>query len=64
MGAGCTPLQAKHRAWVFCMVQAEHWVRVYALQVTKAKVYIEQKPWTRVQINGQPHDHGMLLRAA
>jgi len=28
------------------------------LQVTTAIVKIVEKPWERVQINGQPHEHG------
>lgn len=29
-----------------------------SMQVTKAKIHVEQKPWMRVQQNGRPHDHG------
>lgn len=29
------------------------------LQVTKAKVYVEQKPWSRLHMGETSHDHGM-----
>jgi hypothetical protein len=33
--------------------------RVYGFpQITESKVWVEQKPWQRVQIGGEPHDHG------
>ena len=28
------------------------------VQVTKAKIWVEQKPWQRVSMGGKPHDHG------
>jgi hypothetical protein len=27
-------------------------------QVSKAKVWVEQAPWKRVEVGGIPHDHG------
>ncbi|GFH22858.1 uricase [Haematococcus lacustris] len=41
----------------YAIALAQHFVRQYPL-VSKAKVTVEQKPWTRVQLNGKPHDHG------
>lgn len=35
-------------------------MRTYPL-VSKAKIYVEQKPWSRVQVQGQPHDHGYAM---
>ncbi len=29
-----------------------------SLQVSKAKVRVEEQPWKRLQMNGTPHDHG------
>ena len=33
------------------------WVQL-AVQVTKAKVTVEQAPWQRVTVEGQAHKHG------
>ncbi|GLI59081.1 hypothetical protein VaNZ11_000768 [Volvox africanus] len=44
----------------FAIALAQHFVLTYPL-VSKAKVYIEQKPWNRVQMGGLPHDHGYAL---
>ena len=39
-----TDIQSRHRSWM--------------PQVTKAKVWVEQKAWQRIAVNGQPHNHG------
>ncbi|EFJ50531.1 hypothetical protein VOLCADRAFT_73602 [Volvox carteri f. nagariensis] len=44
----------------FAIALAQHFVRTYPL-VSKAKIYVEQKPWNRMQIGGLPHDHGYAL---
>ncbi|KAL6756974.1 hypothetical protein V8C86DRAFT_2611861 [Haematococcus lacustris] len=44
----------------YAIALAQHFVRQYPL-VSKAKVTVEQKPWTRVQLNGKPHDHGYAV---
>ncbi|GAX74061.1 hypothetical protein CEUSTIGMA_g1511.t1 [Chlamydomonas eustigma] len=44
----------------FANALATHFVRTYPL-VSKAKIYIEQKPWARVQVNGLPHNHGFAV---
>ncbi|KAG2451510.1 hypothetical protein HYH02_004108 [Chlamydomonas schloesseri] len=44
----------------YAIALAQHFVRTYPL-VSKAKIYVEQKAWTRVQQNGLPHDHGYAL---
>lgn len=31
------------------------------LQVTKAKIAVEQKPWKRVMVGGALHDHGYTM---
>jgi len=31
-----------------------------SLQVSKAKVRVEEQPWKRLQINGNAHDHGEI----
>ncbi len=28
------------------------------VQITESKVWVEQKPWKRVAMDGEPHDHG------
>ncbi|KAG2445842.1 hypothetical protein HXX76_000446 [Chlamydomonas incerta] len=45
----------------YAIALAQHFVRTYPL-VSKAKIYVEQKPWTRVQQTGAPHDHGFALQ--
>ncbi|KXZ55900.1 hypothetical protein GPECTOR_2g1451 [Gonium pectorale] len=45
----------------FAIALAQHFVRTYPL-VSKAKIYVEQKPWARVQQGGLPHDHGYALQ--
>lgn len=45
----------------FAVALAQHFVRTYPL-VTKAKVWVEQKPWRRVVINDVAHDHGYAMR--
>lgn len=46
---------------------AQHFVHTYprvsccccrCCQVSKAKVWVEQAPWKRVEVGGIPHDHG------
>lgn len=49
----CTPEE-------FGIALAQHFVNMYPL-VTKAKVYIEEKPWKRVSIDGAPHEHGYAV---
>lgn len=44
----------------FAVALGKHFVQTYPL-ISKAKIYVEQKPWTRVQINGQAHDHGFTM---
>eukprot|EP00201_Polytomella_parva_P021528 CAMPEP_0175042350 /NCGR_PEP_ID=MMETSP0052_2-20121109/2510_1 /TAXON_ID=51329 ORGANISM="Polytomella parva, Strain SAG 63-3" /NCGR_SAMPLE_ID=MMETSP0052_2 /ASSEMBLY_ACC=CAM_ASM_000194 /LENGTH=301 /DNA_ID=CAMNT_0016305143 /DNA_START=64 /DNA_END=969 /DNA_ORIENTATION=- len=44
----------------FAVKLAKHFVKTYPL-VKKAKVYIEQKPWNRVSVGGQAHDHGYAV---
>lgn len=34
------------------------------VQVTKAKIWVEQKPWTRMTVDNEPHDHGVRLSIA
>ncbi len=31
-----------------------------SLQVSKAKVRVEEQPWKRLQIDGNAHDHGEI----
>jgi hypothetical protein len=35
-----------------------HQLDACEVQVTKAKIWVEQKPWQRVSIGGKAHDHG------
>ncbi|KAM3360077.1 Uricase-2 isozyme 1 [Capsicum chinense] len=44
----------------FAVVLAKHFTSFYQ-QVTGAIVNIVEKPWERVSINGQQHDHGFKL---
>mmetsp|Transcript_21583 Transcript_21583/g.59835 ORF Transcript_21583/g.59835 Transcript_21583/m.59835 type:complete len:316 (-) Transcript_21583:1079-2026(-) len=46
----CTPEE-------YSIALAQHFLREYPL-VSKAKIAVEQKPWTRAQLNGVPHNHG------
>eukprot|EP00199_Chlamydomonas_sp_CCMP681_P005584 CAMPEP_0119102204 /NCGR_PEP_ID=MMETSP1180-20130426/1031_1 /TAXON_ID=3052 ORGANISM="Chlamydomonas cf sp, Strain CCMP681" /NCGR_SAMPLE_ID=MMETSP1180 /ASSEMBLY_ACC=CAM_ASM_000741 /LENGTH=261 /DNA_ID=CAMNT_0007086447 /DNA_START=94 /DNA_END=879 /DNA_ORIENTATION=- len=41
----------------YAIALAQHFVKQYPL-VSKCKVYVEQKPWVRLQQNGTPHNHG------
>lgn len=41
----------------YAIALAQHFVHMYPL-VTKAKVYVEEKPWKRILVDGIPHDHG------
>eukprot|EP00244_Chara_vulgaris_P010870 TRINITY_DN5135_c0_g3_i2.p1 TRINITY_DN5135_c0_g3~~TRINITY_DN5135_c0_g3_i2.p1 ORF type:complete len:312 (-),score=41.77 TRINITY_DN5135_c0_g3_i2:816-1751(-) len=41
---------------------AEHFVKTYP-QVSKAMIRLQECPWKRVSIDGQPHDHGFTLGA-
>lgn len=33
-----------------------------SLQVSKAKVTVEEQPWKRLHIDGTPHDHGKYFQ--
>ncbi|KAJ6311316.1 hypothetical protein OIU77_013145 [Salix suchowensis] len=44
----------------FAILLARHFTSFYK-QVTTAIVKIVEKPWERVLVNGQPHDHGFKL---
>jgi urate oxidase len=44
----------------FAIVLAKHFTSFYQ-QVTTATVKIVEKPWERVSIEGQPHNHGFKL---
>ncbi|KAI3705267.1 hypothetical protein L1987_75502 [Smallanthus sonchifolius] len=44
----------------FAIVLAKHFTAFYP-QVTTAIIKIAEKPWERISINGQPHDHGFKL---
>eukprot|EP00897_Mesotaenium_endlicherianum_P005410 jgi/Mesen1/4898/ME000244S04074 len=44
----------------FALKLARHFVSYYDV-VTGAKVDITEKPWERVVVDGQPHDHGFKL---
>ncbi|KAL8247497.1 hypothetical protein R6Q59_008713 [Mikania micrantha] len=41
----------------FAILLAKHFTSAY-LQVTAAIIKIVEKPWERISIDGQPHDHG------
>ncbi|KAL6762326.1 hypothetical protein V8C86DRAFT_2520231 [Haematococcus lacustris] len=41
----------------YAIALARHFVLHYPL-VSKAKIMVEQKPWARVHLHGQPHEHG------
>ncbi|KAI7747602.1 hypothetical protein M8C21_019118 [Ambrosia artemisiifolia] len=44
----------------FAIILAKHFTSFYP-QVTAAIVKIVEKPWERISMNGQPHDHGFKL---
>ncbi|KAF5799095.1 putative factor independent urate hydroxylase [Helianthus annuus] len=44
----------------FAIILAKHFTSFYP-QVTTAIVKIVEKPWERISMNGQPHDHGFKL---
>lgn len=44
----------------FATALAKFFVSEYP-KITESKVWIEQKPWTRVKVNGEPHDHGYAV---
>lgn len=44
----------------YAIALAKHFVDTYPL-VSKAKIYIEQKPWERVSVNGEAHNHGFAV---
>ncbi|KAD7479882.1 hypothetical protein E3N88_03018 [Mikania micrantha] len=44
----------------FAILLAKHFTSAY-LQVTAAIIKIVEKPWERISIDGQPHDHGYKL---
>ncbi|KEH41310.1 uricase/urate oxidase/nodulin 35, putative [Medicago truncatula] len=44
----------------FAILLAKHFTSFYS-QVTTAIVKIVEKPWERVNVDGQPHDHGFKL---
>ncbi|CAN1258492.1 Uricase-2 isozyme 1 [Linum perenne] len=44
----------------FAILLAKHFTSFYP-QVTSAVVKIVEKPWERVNLNGQPHEHGFKL---
>lgn len=44
----------------FAILLAKHFTSFYK-QVTTAIVKIVEKPWERVHVNGQPHEHGFKL---
>lgn len=39
---------------------AQHFVHTYP-RVSKAKVWVEQAPWKRLEVGGIPHDHGYAM---
>eukprot|EP00898_Chlorokybus_atmophyticus_P003745 jgi/Chlat1/4371/Chrsp29S04516 len=51
--------QQKTRCTVeeFATALAEHFIRKYP-HVTVASIDVEEKAWTRITIDGEPHDHG------
>lgn len=53
MSQRCSPEQ-------YAIALAQHFVRQYPL-VSKAKIVVEQKPWSRIQQGGLPHDHGFAV---
>eukprot|EP00271_Cylindrocystis_brebissonii_P003324 TRINITY_DN14159_c0_g1_i1.p1 TRINITY_DN14159_c0_g1~~TRINITY_DN14159_c0_g1_i1.p1 ORF type:complete len:302 (+),score=50.63 TRINITY_DN14159_c0_g1_i1:227-1132(+) len=47
----------------FALKLAHHFVNLYP-PVHGAKVSVVEKPWERMTVNGQPHDHGFKLDTA
>lgn len=44
----------------YAIALAKFFVKQYP-KITESKVWVEQKPWQRVQIGGEPHDHGYAV---
>jgi urate oxidase len=44
----------------YAIALGKHFVSTYP-EVTKAKIWVDQKPWQRVSIGGKAHDHGYSL---
>lgn len=44
----------------YAIALAKHFVAEYP-KVWKAKVYVEQKPWQRIDVQGRPHNHGFAV---
>lgn len=51
----CKPAGSGSHGILHCLM---HQLNSRGVQVTKAKIWIEQKPWQRVSMGGKPHDHG------
>lgn len=47
----------------YAIALARHFVDTYP-KVSKAKVWVEQAPWQRVSVHGQPHSHGYAQEAS
>ncbi|EIE26572.1 urate oxidase II [Coccomyxa subellipsoidea C-169] len=47
----------------YAIALARHFVATYP-KVSKAKVWVEQAPWERCQVDGQPHNHGFAHTGA
>eukprot|EP00455_Lapot_gusevi_P046337 TRINITY_DN6083_c0_g1_i1.p2 TRINITY_DN6083_c0_g1~~TRINITY_DN6083_c0_g1_i1.p2 ORF type:complete len:311 (+),score=121.09 TRINITY_DN6083_c0_g1_i1:77-1009(+) len=45
----------------FALEIVDHFIRTYPGLVTGVKVDIEEKPWTRISMNGKPHKHGFSI---
>ncbi|PRW56232.1 urate oxidase [Chlorella sorokiniana] len=48
----------------FGLALARHFVDSYPDTVWKAKVSVEMMPWRRLDVNGQPHDHGYVWQGS
>lgn len=48
----------------FGLALAQHFVREYPKTVWKAKVAVEMMPWRRLDVGGQPHDHGFMMQGS
>ncbi|KAK3088514.1 hypothetical protein FSP39_020044 [Pinctada imbricata] len=44
----------------FALLLSEHFLRKYA-HVTKTRVYIEETPWKRIEVEGREHVHAFIL---
>jgi urate oxidase len=44
----------------YAIALGRHFCKTYPL-VTKTKISVKQKPWTRVEMGGKPHNHGYAL---